>query len=235
MPTAHNEAKKEDISKTVIMPGDPLRAKYIAEKYLDDYKLVNKVRGMYAYTGFYKGKKITVMAHGMGNPSVGIYTYELFNFYDVDEIIRIGSCGATTDTIKLRDIILVSSSYSDSNYAKIQNNSDKVILKSNDELNEKIKNTANNMNKRILNGIVYSTDVFYSDIVKPSDLYNEYGCLAVEMETFALFHNANIFNKKASCILTVSDNIVTKEVLSSDDRQNSFDDMIVLALESTLI
>ena len=123
MPTAHNEAKKEDISKTVIMPGDPLRAKYIAEKYLTDYKLVNKVRGMYAYTGYYKNKRVTVMAHGMGNPSVGIYTYELFKFYDVDEIIRIGSCGATTDKIKLRDVILVNSSYSDSNYAKYQSGS----------------------------------------------------------------------------------------------------------------
>lgn len=234
MPTAHNEAKKEDISKTVIMPGDPLRAKYIAEKYLTDYKLVNKVRGMYAYTGYYKNKRVTVMAHGMGNPSVGIYTYELFKFYDVDEIIRIGSCGATTDKIKLRDVILVNSSYSDSNYAKYQSGSDKVILSSNKELNDKIKEASHNMNIRLLDGIVYSTDVFYSDVVKPSTLYNEYGCIAVEMETFALFHNANIFNKKASSILTVSDNIVTKEELPSMDRQTSFDDMILLALESIL-
>ena len=234
MPTAHNEALKEDIAKTVIMPGDPLRAKYIAEKYLSDYKLVNKVRGMYAYTGYYKNKRITVMAHGMGNPSVGIYTYELYKFYDVDEIIRVGSCGAYTDKINLKDVLLVNKSYSLSNYAKLQNNSDENILESNNVLNEKIRSAAKRLNIRLNEGVVYCSDAFYTEMENINYLYNEKKCMAVEMESFGLFHNAKTLNKKAACILTVSDSLVTKEELSSQDRQTSFDEMIVLALESTL-
>ncbi len=235
MPTPHNEALKQDIAKTVIMPGDPLRAKYIAEKYLEDYKLVNQVRGMYAYTGYYKKKRLTIMAHGMGNPSIGIYSYELFKDYDVDQIIRIGSAGATTKKIPLRSVLLVEKSYSKSNYAKIQNNDDKKVLSSDKDLNEIISNVANKLNIQLLKSVVYCTDVFYGEVDKPDVLFNEYGCVAVEMESFALFHNANFFNKKAACILTVSDNMVTKEELSSDERQNSFDEMIKLALESALI
>ena len=147
MPTPHNEALEDDIAKTVIMPGDPMRAKYIAENYLDNYKLVNKVRGMYAYTGYYKNKMITVMAHGMGNPSIGIYSYELFKFYDVDNIIRIGSAGALTDKIKLKSILLAEKVYSKSNYAKIQNGSDDIILSSNEILNDQIISTARKNNR----------------------------------------------------------------------------------------
>lgn len=234
MPTPHNEALKEDIAKTVIMPGDPLRAKYIAEKYLTDYKLVNKVRGMYAYTGYYKNKKVTVMAHGMGCASVGIYTYELYKFYDVDNIIRVGSAGATTPKIKLKSLILAEKSYSKSNYANIQNNSYKKVLSSSDILNDKIIKTANKNNINLLRSVVYTTDAFYNETENPEVLFTEYGCVAVEMESFALFHNANIFNKNASCILTISDNIVTKEELSSKERQEGFDEMIKLALESIL-
>lgn len=235
MPTPHNEAQKDDIAKTVIMPGDPLRAKYIAENYLEDYKLVNKVREMYAYTGYYKGKKITVMAHGMGNPSIGIYSYELFNDYDVDEIIRIGSAGATTEKIPLRSIILVDKSYSKSNYAKIQDNEERCVLNSDYMLKEKIIKTASNLNIKLLKSVVYCSDVFYNETEDPRQLFKEYGCVAVEMESFALFHNANKLNKKAACILTISDNLVTNDKLSSIDRQTGFDEMIKLALESTLI
>lgn len=235
MPTPHNEALKGDIAKTVIMPGDPLRAKYIAENFLDDYKLVNKVRGMYAYTGYYKGNKITVMAHGMGNPSVGIYSYELYKEYDVDEIIRIGSAGATTTKIPLRSVILVDKSYSMSNFAKIQNNQEKVVLDSNEELNAKIEKAARNLNVKLLKSVVYCSDVYYNETEDPNILYKDYGCTCVEMESFALFHMANVLNKKAACILTISNSLITKEELPSIERQNSFNDMIKLALESSLI
>ena len=140
--TPHNEAKKEDIADVVIMPGDPLRAKYIAEKYLDDYKLVNSVRGMYAYTGFYKGKRVTVMGHGMGMPSIGIYAYELYKLYDVKEIIRIGSCGGYLKEEKLFDIILSTEAYSESNFALTLNNEDCHLVKSDEELNNKISDVA---------------------------------------------------------------------------------------------
>ncbi len=234
MPTPHNEALEDDIAKTVIMPGDPMRAKYIAENYLDNYKLVNKVRGMYAYTGYYKNKRITVMAHGMGNPSIGIYSYELFKFYDVDNIIRIGSAGALTDKIKLKSILLVEKVYSKSNYAKIQNGSDDIVLSSNEILNDQIISTARKNNLKVLKSVVYCSDAFYNETEKPNILFDEYGCLAVEMESFALFHNARVLNKRATCILTISDNLVTKEKLSAMERQNGFDEMIKLALNSTL-
>lgn len=234
MPTPHNEALKEDISKTVIMPGDPMRAKYIAENYLSDYKLVNKVRGMYAYTGYYKNKRVTVMAHGMGNPSVGIYSYELYKFYDVDNIIRVGSAGATTNMLPLKSIVLAEKSYSKSSYALVQNDTDKKVLSSSEILNDKIIKTAKDLNINVLKSIVYNSDVFYNETENPSVLFKEYGCTAIEMETFALFHNANVLGKNAACLLTISDNLVTKESLSSIDRQTGFDEMIKLALESVL-
>ncbi len=234
MATAHNEALKEDIAKTVIMPGDPLRAKYIAEKYLSDYKLVNQVRGMYAYTGYYKGKRVTVMAHGMGNPSVGIYTYELFNFYDVEEIIRVGSAGSATEKVGVKSVVLVDNSCSTSAYAFVQNKETRKKLPSNSELNEKIENAAKRLNINLTKADVFCSDAFYNETETPDSLFNEYGCVAVEMESFALFHNANISNKKASCILTISDSLVTKEALSSFERQTGFDEMITLALESIL-
>lgn len=234
MPTPHNEALDSDIAKTVIMPGDPMRAKYIAENYLDDYKLVNKVRGMYAYTGYYKNKRITVMAHGMGNPSIGIYSYELFKFYDADNIIRVGSAGALTDKIKLKSVLLAEKVYSKSNYAKIQNGSDDIVLSSSEMLNDQIISTARENNINVLKSVVYCSDAFYNETEKPNILFDEYGCSAVEMESFALFHNARVLNKRATCILTISDNLVTKEKLSAMERQTGFDEMIKLALNSTL-
>lgn len=232
--TAHNEAKKEEIASTVLMPGDPLRAKYIADNFLTDAKQVNTVRNMFAYTGFYKGKKITVMASGMGMPSMGIYSYELFKFYDVEKIIRIGSVGAYTKDLNLYDLILVSSSYSDSNYAKIQNGCNDDILYPSESLNNRIIETSKKLNYDLHVGTIHSSDVFYSDIVNINSLVNEKHCLGVEMESFALFHNANVLKKEAACILTVSNNIITNEDTTSEERQNSLNKMVELALESIL-
>ena len=232
--TAHIEAKKEQIADTVIMPGDPLRAKFIAEKYLENYTLVNQVRGIYAYTGEYKGKKVTVMASGMGMPSMGIYSYELFKFYDVKNIIRVGSAGAYTDKLKLYDVVLVDSCYSESTYAKTQNGCSDNIMHASEELNNQIKNTSVVLNKYITTGIVHSSDVFYKENNNYEELFDKYGCLAVEMESFALFHNAKTLGKNAACILTISDNLVTKEETTSEERQTSFVKMIELALESVV-
>lgn len=229
--TPHINAKKEDIAPIVIMPGDPLRAKMIAQTYLTDYKLVNEVRGMLAYTGYYNNKLVTIMGSGMGMPSMGIYSYELFKFYDVEKIIRVGSCGAYTADLNLYDLILVTKSYSKSSYAQTQNNCPFNTLMSSTTLNEIIRKTATDLSKKINEGTIYSSDVFYSneDIKK---LNEEFNCLGVEMESFALFHNANILNKDAACILTVSDNLITKEETTPEERQNSFHDMISLALNS---
>ena len=233
--TPHIEAEYGSIAKTVLMPGDPLRAKYIADNYLNNAVKVNGVRGMYAFTGEYKGKKITVMASGMGMPSMGIYSYELYKFYDVENIIRIGSCGAYSKDINLYDLILANESYSKSSYAKVQGY-ESDILKSNEFLNDKIKETADKLNKKINIGRIHSTDVFYSndDFDDFDDLYKNKKCICTEMESFALFYNAYKLNKKAACILTVSDNLITKEETTSEERQNSFNSMMELALETTL-
>ena len=229
--TPHINALKEDIAKTVLMPGDPLRAKYIAENFLTDYKLVNNVRNMLGYTGYYNNKRVTVMASGMGMPSIGIYSYELFKFYNVENIIRIGTAGSFTSSLKVYDIVLASSAYSLSNYAKVQNNSDERILYANQELNEKIKNTSKSLNINLKEIRVLSTDAFYNETEKPDEMINQ-NILAVEMEAFALFQNAKYLNKKASCLLTISDNLVTKEETTSIEREKNLNDMIKLALES---
>ena len=230
--TPHNEAKKEDIAKTVLMPGDPLRAKFIAENFLDDYKLVNSVRNAFAYTGTYKGKRVTVMASGMGMPSIGIYSYELFKFYDVDTIIRVGSAGAYTDKLNLYDIVLADGAYSESSFAKAQNNEERNILHGNEELNNHIKEVANKLGINVHFNNIHSSDIFYKENDNFEELREKYGCVCVEMESFALFHNANVLGKKAACLLTISDNLVTHEETTSEERQNSFKQMIELALES---
>ena len=232
--TPHIEAKKEEIAKTVLMPGDPMRAKFIAETYLEDCVLVNQVRGMYAYTGFYQGKKITVMASGMGMPSMGIYSYELYKFYDVDTIIRIGSAGSYTKNLNLFDVLLVEKAYSESSYAKTQNGCTHTILSSSSHLNDKIKETAKDLGQRLTVGIVHSSDVFYKEKKEYEQLQKEYGCMAVEMESFALFHNAAILGKQAACLLTISDSLVTKEETTSKEREKALLDMIELALATTL-
>ncbi len=232
--TPHNEAKKEDIAKTVLMPGDPLRAKMIAETYLENYKLVNSVRGMYAYTGKYKNKDITVMASGMGMPSIGIYSYELFKFYDVENIIRIGSAGSYVSSLNLYDVLLVDNSYSESSYAKVQNGEAANIIKSSSKLNNIIIETAKQLNEKITIGTVHSSDVFYKENNYYKELVEKYNCLAVEMESFALFHNAKVLNKNATCLLTISDSFITNLETTSEERQNHFNKMIEIALESTL-
>jgi purine nucleoside phosphorylase len=238
MSTPHNEANKGDFAKTVIMPGDPLRAKYIAENFLDDYKLVNQVRGMLAYTGTYKGKEISVMAHGMGMPSVGIYSYELFKFYDVENIIRIGSCGGYKPELKLFDIVLSENVFSESNYALTLNNDDCHIVSSSKELNSIIENTAKETNTNIISGNTVSTDcfdVYMTDVNKFLErLPENFNPVSVEMEAFALFYNAKLLNKKASCLMSVVDSKFIKNVATAEERQTGLNNMIKLALDSAI-
>ena len=238
MSTPHNEANKGDIAKTVIMPGDPLRAKYIAENFLDDYKLVNQVRGMLAYTGTYKGKEISVMAHGMGMPSVGIYSYELFKFYDVENIIRIGSCGGYKPELKLFDIVLSENVFSESNYALTLNNDDCHIVSSSKELNSIIENTAKETNTNIISGNTVSTDcfdVYMTDVNKFLErLPENFNPVSVEMEAFALFYNAKLLNKKASCLMSVVDSKFIKNVATAEERQTGLNNMIKLALDAAI-
>ena len=225
--TPHIEAKKGEIAKIVIMPGDPLRAKMIAETYLENAKLVTSVRGILGFTGTYKGKEITVMASGMGCASMGIYSYELYHDYEVDVIIRIGSVGAYTKDLNLYDVVLSEKTYSDSTFAKVQDGTMEDTLYPNQELNEKIKKTASKIGIPITTGTIYCSDVFYSDIVDYKKMFQNYHCIGVEMESFALFHNANHLNKKAACILTVGRNYIrrtTKSFLYNDRTRfrNSF-------------
>ena len=230
--TPHIEAKIEEIAKTVLMPGDPLRAKYIADNFLTDARLVNSVRNIFAYTGLYKGKEVTVMASGMGMPSIGIYSYELYKFYNVENIIRVGSAGAYTDSLNLYDVVLADSAYSKSSFAKVQGY-DEEVIKVSEKLNNKIKEVANELNKKIIEGTVHSSDVFYGD-VDINDLYTNKKCLCVEMESFALFYNAMKLGKNAACILTISDNLVTKKETTSIERQTAFNEMIEIALNTAI-
>ncbi len=233
IPTPHIEAKsKEEIAKTVLMPGDPLRAKFIADTFLEDVVQFNGVRNVLGYTGTYKGKRISVMGSGMGMPSIGIYSYELYAFYGVENIIRIGSCGGYTADVKLYDVILTKDVWSESSYAKVQGGYEKDIIAGSEELNDKLKTSADRLGIPMRVERIHSSDVFYrsaSDGYKK--IYEKYGCVAVEMESFALFHNANVLGKKAACLLTVSDNIATNEVTTSDERQNAFTNMMKIALE----
>jgi len=234
MSTPHNEANLGDIAKTVIMPGDPLRAKFIAENFLENPRLVNQVRGMLAYTGTYKGKKITVMGSGMGMPSIGIYSYELYKEYDVDQIIRIGTAGAYTKDLNLYDLLLVQKCYSESSFGYAQNGSENHFKEANFSLNFHIQDTASELGKHLTIAVIHSSDVFYKENDNFRELYEKYGCLACEMESFALFHNAEVLGKKAACILTVSNNLVTGQETTSEERQTALKEMITLALESSL-
>lgn len=234
IPTPHIEVKDKDLfAKTVLMPGDPLRAEYIANTYLTDVKKINNVRNMFGYTGYYKGKKVTVMGSGMGMPSIGIYSYELFNFYDVEEIIRIGSCGSYSKDANIYDVIIVNNAYSESSFAKVAYNYSENILNASEELVNDINNAANKLGYKTINGCVHSADVFYrhnGDVFE--DVAKKYNCLAVEMESFALFANARFLGKKAACILTVSDSLITHEATTSKERQESFNKMMEIALEA---
>jgi purine-nucleoside phosphorylase len=238
MPTPHNEAKSEDIANIVIMPGDPLRAKYIAENFLENYKLVNSVREAYAYTGFYKGKRITVMAHGMGMPSIGIYSYELYKFYNVDSIIRIGSCGGYLPELNLFDIVLSKNVYSESNYALTLNNDDCHLISSNQNLNDVILNTSNELNINVTYANTVCTDCFDVYMTDVNEFLKriptDFNPASAEMEAFALFYNAKLLNKKASCLMSVVDSKYIKEIATPEQRETGLNNMIVLALESAI-
>ena len=236
--TPHNEAKIEDISNIVLMPGDPLRAKYIADTFLDDAKLVNTVRNMFGYTGFYKGKKITVFASGMGMPSIGIYSYELFKVFDVDNIIRIGSCGSYTDDLHLLDLILVDKTYTEGNYALTLDNKDVHIVEASGQINDKIEETANKININYKKGTTLCSEVFDAYMVDSSKLFEripkDIKLIGSEMEAFALFYNAKLLGKNASCILTVADDHFHGGVVTSEQREQSLNNMIELALNSAI-
>lgn len=236
MATPHNEADKGIIAKTVLMPGDPLRAEFIANTYLEQVVKFNNVRNMYGFTGKYKDKEVSVMGSGMGMPSIGIYSYELYTVYGVENIIRIGSAGSYCSEADIYDVVLASEAYSESSYAKVQNGYDKDKTYPSEKLNQKILDVADRTGIPVIKGCVHSSDVFYREDKTPyyQRLYEEKGCIAVEMESFALFHNASVLKKNASCILTISDSFVSHKETTSDERQKSFVKMMELALETAV-
>lgn len=236
MSTPHNAAASGDIAKTVLMPGDPLRAKFIAETYLENPVQFNTVRNMFGYTGTYKGKKISVMGSGMGMASIGIYSYELYKFYEVENIIRIGSAGAYTETLKLFDLVLADSAWSESTFAKAQADVDGDIQTPSAELNAEIEAAATRVNKPLTKARIHSSDVFYHEdnVDGHREFFEKHGCVCVEMESFALFHNAKILNKRAACLLTISDSLVTHAETTAQERQTSFHDMMLVALETAV-
>ena len=230
---------KNDIANIVLMPGDPLRAKYIAENFLDDYKLVTSVRNMYGYTGFYHGKRVTVMGSGMGMPSMSIYAFELFHFFNVEKIIRIGTCGAVSPKMEINDMILSSCIYSESNFAWTFNNYKDHVVNASRELNRDVEEAANELglaNKMHI-GMLTTMDVFgpYIDYDRVLNrIPDKYEILGEEMEAFALSHIANSMHRKATTIVTVVDSKFSNVILSIEDRQTSLNNMITLALESCL-
>lgn len=228
--TPHIEAKKGEIAKTVIMPGDPKRAKFIADNYLKDVKLVSSVRGILALTGTYKNKEVTIMASGMGMPSIGIYSYELYKFYEVEQIIRIGTCGALQNEVNIRDIIIPTDAYTLSNFAYQYSGKSKSKEYSSGNLNKKLIATAKKLDISVLTGTINTSDLFYSEY--EDQKAKENNPLAVEMETFALFYIANSLNKKASSVLTVTDHILKEQKLTSEEREQSLNDAIKIILET---
>ena len=232
IPTAHNACKnKEEIAKVVLMPGDPMRAKYIADNYLDNVFEFSSVRGITGYTGYYKGKKISVMASGMGMPSIGIYSFELYNFYDVETIVRIGSAGSYDESLKIYDVLIVEDAYSDTHFAKAAYGMGSKILKPTKSVKNKLEKSAEELNIPVKKVRVYSSDCFYSTTPdRWKKIKAEKGCMAVEMESFALFAAAKALGKKAASILTISDSLVTGEETTSLEREKNLNDMIKIAL-----
>lgn len=230
VPTPHNGAKAGDIAKTVLMPGDPLRAKFIAETYLTNPVCFNTVRNMLGYTGTYKGKPVSVMGGGMGIPSVGIYTYELFNFYDVENIIRIGSAGGIADNVHVRDVVVGMGACTNSNYAAQYNLPGTFAPVASYSLLERAVLAARELNVKTVVGNVLSSDTFYDDNEKALVAWKKMGVLAVEMEAAALYMNAARAGKNALCLLTISDCPFTGESLSAQERQTGFTQMMEVAL-----
>ena len=229
IPTPHITAKEGDFAKTVLMPGDPLRAKFIAENFLENPVLVNNVRGVQGYTGTWQGKRVSVMASGMGIPAIGIYSYELYNFYGVEAIIRIGSAGMFSQSLKVRDIVAGMSAYTNSGFGKqfgfdgcVAPCCDYGLLKSAIEAAEAI-------GQHIVPGAIYSSDCFYDESA-PLGKLQKLNVLAVEMEAAGLYLNAARAGKKALALLTISDNPFTGEGLTAEERQNTFTNMVKIAL-----
>ncbi len=231
IPTPHNGAKAGDIAKTVLMPGDPLRAKFIADTYLEDVVCFNTVRNMLGYTGTYQGKRVSVMGGGMGMPSIGIYSYELYHFYDVDSIIRIGSAGGIAENIKLRDIVIGMGASTNSNFAAQYQLPGTYAPIADFDLMRRAVEAAEKMNIKTVVGNVLSSDTFYDDNKDANSLWRKMNILCVEMEAAALYMNAARAGKKALAILTISDHVFTGESLSAEDRQLTFRDMMEIALE----
>lgn len=236
--TPHNEAKLEDIASTVLMPGDPLRAKYIADNFLTDVKLINSVRNMYGYTGLYKGKKITVFASGMGMPSMGIYCYELYKFYNVQNIIRIGSCGAYSPDLNIFDTLLVDNSYTEGNFAYALEGANCHTIQADESLNNIIENCSKELNIPVVRGNVLCSEVFDYYVKNIDDLISRFpkdlNIIGAEMESFALFYTAKYLNRKAACLLTVVDSHYKNQAITAEEREKSLNNMIVLSLESAL-
>ncbi|EEG48420.1 purine nucleoside phosphorylase [Blautia hydrogenotrophica DSM 10507] len=228
-PTPHNGARLGEIAKTVLMPGDPLRAKVIAETYLENPICFNTVRNMFGYTGTYHGKEISVMGSGMGMPSIGIYSYELFHFYDVDKIIRIGSAGGIQDDLRVMDVVVGLGACTDSNYAHQYQLPGTFAPIASYELVEKAVDVARRQGTPVHVGNILSSDVFYNEV--SSEQWKKMGVLCVEMEAAALYMNAARAGKQALCLLTISDHLYRKESLSAKERQESFHSMMKIALE----
>lgn len=235
IPTPHIEiVDPNEIAKTVLMPGDPLRAKFIAETFLTNVKQINGVRNMFGYTGEYNGKRISVMGSGMGMPSIGIYSYELFSFYNVDTIIRIGSAGAYTEDLNVYDVVLAKDAWSESTYAKTQDGFEGDVLEATPELNEKLLAAAKKLDIPVHVERIHSSDVFYrsSHAQSFTEIRDQHGCAAVEMESFALFANARVTGKNAACLVTISDSLVKNQMTTSEERQTAFQNMMKIALEA---
>lgn len=233
--TPHNEAKRGDIKDTVLMPGDPLRAKYIAENFLTDVKQFNAVRNMFGYSGKYKGKELSVMGSGMGIPSIGIYAHELYEQYDVKNIIRVGSCGAYSKDLKLFDLVIAMGASSDSNFAHQFNLPGTISAICDFDLLRKAVTSAEKLDMNVRVGNVFLSDIFYNNNEDEWKRWEELGILAVEMECYGLYLTAQKLGKKALGILTVSDSFHLKEQTTPKEREKSFNDMILVALESCLI
>jgi len=234
MSTPHISANAGEFAKTVLMPGDPLRAKFIAENFLDNAKCITSVRNMFGYTGTYKGQPISVMGSGMGIPSISIYATELYKDYGVESIIRIGSCGAVRDDIKIRDIIIGMAASTDSNVNRQRLNQCDFAACADFSLLHKVVNTADKLGKKVHVGNIFTADLFYTPQPEMFALMEKYGILAVEMEAAGLYGVAAEYGKKALTVLTVSDHIKTGEQTTADERENTFKDMMELTLESVL-
>jgi len=235
MATPHIQAQNGEVAKTVLMPGDPLRAKYFAETFLEDVVQFNSVRNMFGYTGTYKGKRVSIMGSGMGIPSIGIYAHELYKFYDVDNIIRIGSAGSYKEDLNIYDTILVTGAFSESNFALRKANDPEKIQLPSEHLNENIRKAAAELGVNLYEGIVWSSDIFYYEdnvLDKVNQIVVDNNIIAAEMESFGLFATAKVLKKNAACLLTVSDSIVKHVETTHEERRTNLVNMVKVALEA---